>query len=89
MRATNTRGASVSQQNSEDTHEDLAKQSQRPIADLVSVAFQSNTNFNAGPFDRVQEVLNIRPVVPLHINADRNLILRTIVLVISQPDPDT
>jgi opacity protein-like surface antigen len=28
--------------------EDLAKKSQNPIADLVSVPFQSNTNFNAG-----------------------------------------
>ncbi len=52
--------------------EDLAKKSQNPIADLVSVPFQSNTNFNAGPFNRTQEVLNIQPVVPLHINADWN-----------------
>jgi hypothetical protein len=67
--------------------EDLAKKSQNPIADLVSVPFQSNTNFNAGPFDRTQEVLNIQPVVPLHINADWNLISRTIMPVISQPSP--
>ena len=67
--------------------EDLAKKSQNPIADLVSVPFQSNTNFKAGPFDRTQEVLNIQPVVPLHISADWNLISRTIVPVISQPDP--
>jgi hypothetical protein len=54
--------------------EDLAKKSQNPIADLVSVPFQSNTNFNAGPFNRTQEVLNIQPVVPLHINAEWNMI---------------
>jgi hypothetical protein len=68
-------------------HEDLAKKSQNPIADLVSVPFQSNTNFNAGPFNRTQEVLNIQPVVPLHINADWNLISRTIMPVISRPSP--
>jgi opacity protein-like surface antigen len=67
--------------------EDLAKKSQNPIADLVSVPFQSNTNFNAGPFNRIQEILNIQPVVPLHINADWNLISRTIMPVISQPNP--
>src|SRR5262249_52939100 len=67
--------------------EDLAKQSQNPIADLVSVPFQSNTNFNTGPFNRTQEVLNIQPVVPMHINEDWNMISRTIVPVISQPDP--
>lgn len=67
--------------------EDLAKKSQNPIADLVSVPFQSNTNFNAAPFGRTQEVLNIQPVVPMHINADWNMISRTIIPVISQPDP--
>jgi hypothetical protein len=67
--------------------EDLAKKSQNPIADLVSVPFQSNTNFSAGPFNRTQEVLNIQPVVPLHITAEWNLISRTIMPVISQPDP--
>jgi opacity protein-like surface antigen len=67
--------------------EDLAKKSQNPIADLVSVPFQSNTNFNIGPFNRTQEVLNIQPVIPLHLNADWNLISRTIMPVISQPSP--
>src|SRR5262245_42998750 len=67
--------------------EDLAKQSQNPIADLVSVPFQSNTNFHTGPFNRVQEVLNIQPVIPLHINAYWNLISRNIVPLISQPNP--
>jgi opacity protein-like surface antigen len=67
--------------------ESLAQKSQNPIADLVSVPFQSNTNFNAGPFNRTQEVLNIQPVVPLHINADWNVISRTIIPVISQPSP--
>ena len=45
--------------------EDLAQKSQNAIADLISVPFQANTNFNAGPFNRTQEVLNIQPVVPL------------------------
>ena len=54
---------------------------------LVSVPFQSNTNFNTGLFNRTQEVLNIQPVVPLHINNDWNLISRTIAPLISQPSP--
>ncbi len=67
--------------------EDLAKQSQNPIANLVSVPFQSNTNFNAAPFGRAQEVLNIQPVVPMQISADWNVISRTIVPIVSQPSP--
>jgi opacity protein-like surface antigen len=67
--------------------EALAKKSQNPIADMVSVPFQSNTNFNSGPYNRTQEILNIQPVVPLHLNEDWNVISRTIIPLISQPDP--
>jgi opacity protein-like surface antigen len=67
--------------------EDLATKSQNPIADLVSVPFQNNTTFNSGRFGRAQNVLNIQPVVPLYLNADWNVISRTIIPVISQPDP--
>jgi len=72
---------------SAEASEDLQKQSQNPIADLVSVPFQSNTNFNTGPFNRTQEILNIQPVVPMHLGNDWNVISRTIIPVISQPDP--
>ena len=67
--------------------EELQKQSQNPIADLVSVPFESNTNFNTGPFNRTQEVYNIQPVVPMHLNDDWNLISRTIIPLVSQPSP--
>jgi opacity protein-like surface antigen len=67
--------------------ENLAKQSQNPIADMVSLPFQSNTNFKSGPFNRTQEVLNIQPVVPLHLNENWSLISRTIMPLISQPNP--
>jgi opacity protein-like surface antigen len=80
-------GPSTSYSRDPSEDEDLAKKSQNPIADLVSVPFQSNTNFNAGPFDRTQEILNIQPVVPLHISPDWNMISRTIIPVMSQPNP--
>ena len=67
--------------------EELQKQSQNPIADMVSVPFQSNTNFNSGPFNRTQEIFNIQPVVPMHLNEDWNVISRTIIPLISQPNP--
>src|SRR6266536_1343538 len=43
---------------------DLAKQSQNPIADLVSEPFQSNANFNTGPFNRTQEILGLAQELP-------------------------
>jgi opacity protein-like surface antigen len=72
---------------SREPSEDLQKQSQNPIADLVSVPFQSNSNFNTGPFNRTQEVFNIQPVIPMHLNEDWNLISRTIIPLMSQPSP--
>lgn len=84
---TDTASAAMGRSGEPSGDEDLAKKSQNPIADLVSLPFQSNTNFNAAPFGRTQEILNIQPVVPLHISADWNLISRTIVPIVSQPDP--
>ena len=38
---------------------DLAKQSQNPIANMISLPFQNNTSFGIGPYDRTQNVTNI------------------------------
>ena len=58
---------------SKDT-EALARASQNPIANMISVPFQNNTNFNAGPFNRTQDILNIQPVIPMPLNAEWNVI---------------
>ena len=67
--------------------EALAKASQNPIADLISVPSQNNFNFDTGPFNRTQYINNLQPVVPLHLTPDWTVISRTIVPVVSQPDP--
>jgi len=64
---------------------DLARQAQNPVADMISLPFQNNTNFNVGPLEKTQNVLNIQPVYPFGLTSDWNLITRTIVPVISQP----
>ena len=64
---------------------ELAKKTQNPVADLISVPFQSNFNFGVGSKDATVYVLNVEPVIPLHLNADWNLITRTIVPIINQP----
>lgn len=68
----------------EDT-EALAKAAQNPIANMISLPFQSNTTLNAGPERQTQNVLNIQPVIPVTLSEEWNLITRTIVPVISQP----
>ena len=65
---------------------ELARQAQNPIASLISVPFQNNFNFDAGSKDDLQNVLNIQPVIPFQISNHWNLITRTIVPVIHQPE---
>ena len=69
----------------EENATELAKKAQNPVADMISVPFQYNANFNTGPLDKTQEVLNIQPVYPVHLNTDWNVITRTIIPIISQP----
>lgn len=66
--------------------EDLAKLAQNPIANLISLPFQNNTNLNYGPLDGTQNILNIQPVIPITLNKDWNLITRTIFPLIWQPE---
>ena len=69
----------------ENEMEELARAVQNPVASLISLPIQNNTNFDFGPQEKVQNVTNIQPVLPFEINEDWNLITRTIVPVINQP----
>ncbi len=53
---------------------------------MISVPFQNNIGFNLGPHNRTQNVLNIQPIIPFNLTDNWNLITRTIVPVIYQPD---
>jgi hypothetical protein len=70
---------------SEMSAEELAKLAQNPVGNLISVPFQNNTNFNYGPENGTQNVLNIQPVIPISVGSEWNIITRTIVPVISMP----
>ena len=66
--------------------EDLAKAAQNPIANLISLPFQNNTNTGIGTNDETQNIMNVQPVWPVTLNDEWNLITRTIVPIVSQPD---
>lgn len=71
----------------EDNDAEIAKQLNNPVASLISVPFQANWDFRMGPRDEgTQFKLNFQPVIPIQLNQDWNLIIRTIIPYISQED---
>jgi len=69
----------------ENRTEELARAAQNPVASMISLPFQNNSNFNFGPQEKTQNVMNIQPVLPFELNDEWNLITRTILPVVSQP----
>ena len=69
----------------EDETAELARAAQNPVASLISLPFQNNTNFKFGPKEKTFNRLNIQPVWPFELSEDWNLITRTIVPIVSQP----
>ncbi len=70
----------------QDDKSELAKAAQNPVADMISFPFQNNFNFGLGPSDRTQYLLNIQPVIPFRVSGKWNLVTRTIIPVLYQPD---
>src|SRR5436189_4327889 len=66
----------------EDPAAELAKKLNNPVASLISVPFQFNWDEGYGPNDSGRFTLNVQPVVPISLNKDWNLIIRTIVPII-------
>ena len=66
----------------ESEQEKMAKAIQNPLANMVSVPFQDNLDFN----DENTNTLNIQPVLPFKISEGVNLIWRNIIPVVSAPD---
>ncbi len=66
---------------------DLAQQLANPISSLISVPFQANWDFGIGVNDASRFTLNVQPVIPVSINEEWNLIVRTILPIIDAESP--
>jgi len=78
-------GVTLSQALAQDESE-LAKKTQNPVADLISVPLQSNFNFGAGfHHNKMIYILNVQPVIPIKLSDEWNLITRIIMPIINQP----
>lgn len=73
-----------------DSDEELAKKTQNPVASLISVPIQANWDFNLGfKEDKDNFLLNVQPVIPIALNEQYNLILRTIIPVKANEFPSS
>ncbi len=59
--------------------EDAAMKAQNPLADIISMPLQWNTDFGIGPDDKTGSVLNIQPIYPVGLGKGRTLINRAII----------
>ncbi|HTF65929.1 MAG TPA: hypothetical protein VK638_24895 [Edaphobacter sp.] len=65
--------------------EALRKKALNPVSDLISFPLQENWNFGIQPGDRIQNVLNVQPVIPVDLTKDWNLVIRWIAPIVYQP----
>ena len=80
-----TVSASVTRAAAQDTSE-VAKQAQNPIARLISVPLENDFNPRTGTSKDESYVLQFKPVVPISVSKEWNMITRTIVPIAQLPD---
>jgi len=68
----------------QDEAAELAKKLSNPIASLISVPFQNNTDYGIGSSNGIRNTMNFQPVIPVSLGEKLNLITRAIVPVVTQ-----
>ncbi len=81
-----TIGTVMAQDKPSESAADLAKKLSNPIASLISVPFQNNTDVGIGAYNGSRNTLNFQPVIPISISEKWNMISRLVLPIISQQD---
>ncbi|NLW31052.1 MAG: neuromedin U [Fibrobacter sp.] len=76
----------ISLSQTQEAHESKIRAAQNPIADRTFFGIQNYTGFGIGPNDRVNNILNIQPVVVFPLGSSWNLTTRLILPLSYQPD---
>jgi len=66
----------------------LAEKLSNPVANLISVPLQFNYDQGYGSNDAGRTTLNVQPVIPVSLNEDWTLIIRTILPIIYRDGPE-
>lgn len=67
--------------NTESDSAELAKQTQNPVADLISVPIKLDWDTDIGPANADRSTYVVQPVIPITLNENTNIISRTITPV--------
>jgi len=68
----------------QDDAAEFAKKLANPVASLISLPFQNNSDFGIGSLEGTRNTLNIQPVIPVQLSDKLNLINRIVLPVIRQ-----
>jgi hypothetical protein len=69
------------------TPQQLARDRENPFAQTINLPLAAVTGFGIGPHHDVGEQLTIQPQLPLPLDADWNLIVRSLLPMTFSPDP--
>lgn len=68
--------------------EQLEMDLQNPLAKRIVIPVQYTTNFEVGPEERTQHQVNLQPIYPFSVGDKASVILRAILPIMSNPDPE-
>ena len=82
-------GTGNDQHGNDPNDEELAKEVQNPLADLIQVQVGNDFGFGGGTGNRLQYLMTLQPVIPIKLSNDWNLITRSTFNAVSMPDFDS
>ena len=64
------------------SQEDIAEESMNPLSTVIAIPFENNTLFDLGPSDSTANILTVKPVIPVSVGDNWNLINRILMPII-------
>jgi len=73
----------------EEEVKDVAKEAQNPLANVISLPFQNNTDFGIGPYDKTGNVTNIQPILPVTLGKKGWILMNRFIIPFPKFTPNS